>query len=57
MISKDDFHKEFDSVRDCAEWFVENKICRTTKIESARTGLKTARAGSGYYCGYLIENI
>jgi hypothetical protein len=26
-------------------------------VESARTGLKTARAGNGYYCGYLIENI
>ena len=57
MISKDDFYKEFDSVKDCAEWFVENKICRTTKVESARTGLKAARAGNGYYCGYLIENI
>ena len=57
MISKDDFYKEFDSVKDCAEWFVANKICRTTKVESARTGLKAARAGNGYYCGYLIENI
>ena len=56
-ISKDEFEKEFDSVKDCAEWFVENKICKTNKIESARTGLKTARAGNGYYCGYLIENI
>lgn len=57
MISKDGFVKEFDSVKDCAEWFVNNKICRTNKIESARTGLKAARAGNGYYCGYLIENI
>ena len=56
-ISKGSFVKEFDSVRDCAEWFVENKICRTTNPESARTGLKMARAGKGYYCGYLIENI
>jgi len=57
MISKNDFHKEFDSVKDCAEWFVENKICKTTKVESARAGLKAARAGNGYYCGYFIENI
>lgn len=57
MISKDDFYKEFDSVKDCAEWFIENKICKTNKIESARTGLKAARTGNGYYCGYLIENI
>ena len=59
MISKDSFHKEFDSVKDCAEWFVENKICKTTQVESARTGLKAARAhsGKGYYYGYLIENI
>ena len=57
QISKDNFHKEFDSVKDCAEWFVENKICKTTKVESARTGLKAARAKNGYYYGYLIENI
>ena len=56
-ISKEDFEKEFDSVKDCAEWFVENNICKTTKVESARTGLKNARATNGFYYGYLIENI
>lgn len=56
-IKKDNFYKEFDSVKDCAEWFVENKQCKTTKVESARTGLKNARATNGYYYGYLIENI
>lgn len=56
-ISKESFEKEFDSVKDCAEWFVNNKICKTTKVESARTGLKNARATSGFYYGYLIENI
>ena len=56
-ISKGDFEKEFDSVKDCAEWFVEQNICRTTKVESARTGLKNARATTGFYYGYLIENI
>lgn len=56
-ISKDDFEKEFESVKDCAEWFVENKICKTTKAESARTGLKNARSTTGFYYGYLIENI
>lgn len=56
-ISKDNFEQEFDSVKDCAEWFVENKICKTDKVESARTGLKNARAKTGFYYGYLIENI
>lgn len=56
-ISKENFEKTFDSVRDCAEWFVENNICRTKNPESARTGLKSARSGNGYYYGYLIENI
>lgn len=56
-ISKNDFIKEFDSVKDCAEWFVENNICKTKNVESARTGLKNARAKTGYYYGYLIENI
>ena len=58
-VSKDDFEKEFNSVKDCAEWFVENQICKTKNIESARAGLKTARSskGNGLYYGYLIENI
>ena len=56
-VSKNDFIKEFDSVKDCAEWFVENNICKTKNVESARTGLKNARAKTGYYYGYLIENI
>lgn len=58
-ISKGDFEKEFDSVKDCAEWFVSNKICRTKSTESARAGLKTARSekGNGIYYGYNIENI
>ena len=56
-ISKENFEKTFDSVRDCAEWFVENNICRTKNPESVRTGLKSARSGNGYYYGYLIENI
>lgn len=56
-ISKENFVKEFNSVKDCAEWFVENKQCKTDKVESARTGLKNARATTGYYYGYLIENI
>lgn len=58
-ISKDDFVMEFDSVRDCAEWFVANQICKTKNVESARTGLKNARqaTGAGYYYGYYVENI
>ena len=58
-VSKDDFEKEFNSVKDCAEWFVENQICKTKNVESARAGLKTARSakGNGLYYGYLIENI
>jgi len=58
-ISKADFEKEFDSVKDCAEWFIENNIPRTKSVESARAGLKNARSekGNGFYYSYLIENI
>lgn len=58
-ISKADFEKEFDSVKDCAEWFIENNIPRTKSVESARAGLKNARSekGNGFYYNYLIENI
>lgn len=44
-------------MKDCAEWFIEQKIPRTKNPESVRTGLKTARKGNGIYYGYLIENI
>ena len=58
-VSKENFEIEFDSVKDCAEWFVNNNICKTKSVESARTGLKLARQGTGkgYYYGYFIENI
>ena len=58
-ISKDDFEKIFDSVKDCAEWFIKNNIPRTKSAESVRAGLKKARSekGNGFYYGYLIENI
>lgn len=56
-ITKDDFTKDFPSVRDCAEWFVENHIPRTTNPESVRTGLKEARRKEKPYYGYVIENI
>ena len=56
-ITKGDFIKNFPSVRDCAEWFVENRITRTTNPESVRTGLKDARRKGKPYYGYIIENI
>lgn len=56
-ITKEGFIKDFPSVRDCAEWFVKNKITRTTNPESVRTGLKNARAKGKLYYGYSIENI
>ena len=63
-ISKDGFSKEFDSVKDCAEWFVEQGIPRTKNPESVRTSLKQVRSKEGnnkdrppYYYGYLIEDI
>ena len=58
-IEQVDFEKEFDSVKDCAEWFVENNIPKTKNVESVRTGLKKARSekGNGFYYGYFIENI
>lgn len=56
-ITKDNFIKEFPSVKDCAEWFVDNHITRTTSVESVRTGLKNARSKNKAYYGYTIENI
>lgn len=56
-ISKDDFVKEFNSVIDCAEWFVDNKICRTNSPESVRTSLKDCRRKNRTYYGYVIENV
>lgn len=56
-ISKDGFVKEFNSVIDCAEWFVDNKICRTSNPESVRTSLKDCRRKNKTYYGYVIENV
>lgn len=59
-ISKKNFEKIFDSVRDCAEWFIEQKIPTTNSAESVRTSLKIKRRSNcknPYYYGYLIENI
>ena len=51
--------KGSDTLGHIAEWFVENQICKTKNVESARAGLKKARSakGNGLYYGYLIENI
>lgn len=57
QISKDDFVKEFDSVKDCAEWFVQQSFCKTNKIESVRTSLKQVRRENKPYYGYKIEEI
>ena len=58
-ISKENFFKEFDSVKDCAEWFIEQQIPKTKSVESVRTSLKIKRRDNEnpYYYGYLIENI
>ena len=58
-ITKGNFSMDFDSVKDCAEWFVENNISKSKNPESVRTGLKKARQNNdkGYYFDYLIENI
>lgn len=56
IVTKDSFIKEFNSVKDCAEWFVEQKIPRTSSVESVRTSLKAARKNKTPYYGYTIEN-
>lgn len=56
-IIKDDFCKEFESVKDCAEWFVKQPFCKTNKPESVRTSLKQVRRENRLYYGYKIEEI
>lgn len=56
-ISKENFEQKFDSVKDCAEWFVNQEITKTKNVESVRTGLKNARSKKRPYYGYIIENI
>lgn len=59
-ISKGNFIKEFDSVKDCAEWFVNSNIPRTKSSESVRTSLRDIRrkyGNTGTYYGYLIEEL
>lgn len=56
-ISKENFEKEFDSVKDCAEWFAKQSFCRTNKAESVRTSLKQVRRENKKYYGFKIEEI
>lgn len=56
-ITKDDFCKEFESVKDCAEWFAKQSFCKTNKPESVRTSLKQARRENKLYYRYKIEGI
>ena len=56
-ISKENFYKEFNSVVECAEWFVKQDFCMTKKIESARTSLKLCRKNNKKYYGFEIKNI
>lgn len=56
-IQKENFYKEFNSVKDCAEWFAEQDFCKTSKVESVRTSLKAARRNNKTYYGFEIKNI
>lgn len=57
-ITKDGFSKDFNSVKDCAEWFIEQQIPRTKNPESVRASLKdTRRKGTNTYYGYTIQEI
>lgn len=57
-VIKDDFSQDFNSVKDCAEWFVEQQIPRTKNPESVRTSLKEVRRkGTNIYYGYTIQEI
>ena len=56
-IKKENFYQEFNSVKDCAEWFANQDFCRTSKAESVRTSLKAARRENKTYYGFEIINI
>lgn len=56
-ITKDNFEKEFNSVKECAEWFAQQDFCRTNKPESVRTSLKQVRRDNKLYYGFKIEEI
>lgn len=53
-IEKTNFIQEFDCINYCAEWFVTNKICRSTQINCARKGISLAIKNSSPYFGYKI---
>lgn len=56
-ITKEDFTKDFESMKDCAEWFAEQDFCKTNKAESVRTSLKQAKRENKKYYGFIIEEI
>lgn len=49
QVYKDgDLIKTFDCKKECAQWFIENKIPRSSKVESVRKGIKNTKDYYGY---------
>jgi hypothetical protein len=57
IVKKGSLIKEFDSIRDCSEWFMATGLTKTKKIESVRTSVRTALKSGGLYYGYEIKKV
>lgn len=58
IIAKNDItQREFDSIKQCSEWLVENNYCRTKKPICAVASIRNALKRNGKYAGFYFSLI
>lgn len=54
-VSNDNIYKEFDSIKQCAQWLIDNNYCKTIIVRHASVSIKNAIKRNGKYAGFFIS--
>lgn len=57
IVKNNIIQKEFDSIKQCSEWLVENNYCRTKKPICAVASIRNALKRNGKYAGFYFSLI
>ena len=52
-----ELNKEFNSLKDCAQWLIDNKYSKAKSMEMSRKSLSRALNSNHKYCGFTVEFI
>jgi hypothetical protein len=52
-----ELNKEFASLKDCAQWLIDNKYSKANSMEMARKSLSRALNSNHRYCGFTVDFI